>query len=331
MYCKSLLILTVLYLLELVHTVDPVPPTTWPPSWHTTVVTTIVDRSKPGNPPIFNKKQRIAFDVGDQYTCRYEQQDLINPSTPISVDMCDYITGYHWGLQSSSQLTNCTQSTNLSGTLKPIVWPQPFLDAAKFMGNNTISNEVCNHFLAMNIILDGKQQQLDVWTSVDRGFPCLIVLQTVSSTIIYTWAFSDFSDFIPPEAAQCTAPKLICTEGDWICRSKRGLTIDELGAALQIVCEQIDCDPINPDGAHFIPNTVQAHCDWAFNTYFQKFKASYGILACDFNGAGELVPKNQTRTIFSKHAFKNQPPPLRSIVSSVDLVCADTPNFKFLP
>jgi len=52
----------------------------------------------------------------------------------------------------------------------------------------------------------------------------------------------------------------------------------------------VDCTPINPGGAHFEPDTIYAHCDWAFDQYYQANKDIQGVAACDFSGSAELVP-----------------------------------------
>jgi len=266
---------------------------------------------------IYNTGQMIAYDPSNSYSCRYDQQNLISPSLNRSVDMCDYSAENHWGMYYWETGFNCTSNENISGPLSGLIWPPEFVNAAKFLGVTVINLWTCNHFIAMNIPLDGKTIQMDVWTTTDNGYPCEISTRDVVTGVITTWAFGSFDEFIPVEAEQCTAPKIICTQENWICQPKPGETDDALGEQLQWACQpsNLDCTPINPGGQYFEPNNVQSHCAWAFNTYYQANRVTQGISACYFNGTSQMVPSAENSVV------KFAPKTITSVISNLNLAC----------
>ncbi|KAK7331466.1 hypothetical protein VNO77_25691 [Canavalia gladiata] len=57
------------------------------------------------------------------------------------------------------------------------------------------------------------------------------------------------------------------------CVAKIGAKEEELQRALDSACESgggSDCGPIQPDGVCYIPNTLQAHASYAFNSFYQR-------------------------------------------------------------
>ncbi|XP_008809867.1 extensin isoform X2 [Phoenix dactylifera] len=48
-----------------------------------------------------------------------------------------------------------------------------------------------------------------------------------------------------------------------------------------------NCDPIQPNGACYQPDTILAHASFAFNSYWQQTKAAGGT--CDFGGTAILI------------------------------------------
>jgi len=134
---------SILLILCLSTYADPVPPTTWPVTWYTWVVTSI---TKPAQKPSYDYGQLIAYDATHQYACRTNQQDLVNPSPRRPVDMCDYAAGYHFMLDDTSNDTNCTGSVAIKGPLGQIAYPPEYLAAAKFLGVNKVAQKDCNHF-----------------------------------------------------------------------------------------------------------------------------------------------------------------------------------------
>jgi hypothetical protein len=77
------------------------------------------------------------------------------------------------------------------------------------------------------------------------------------------------------------------------CISQNNISDTALQSSLDWACGtgtnqgQVNCGPINVGGACYDPNTLQHHCDWAFNAYFQRNNATPS--ACDFQGAAQEV------------------------------------------
>jgi len=134
---------------------------------------------------------------------------------------------------------------------------------------------------------------MDVWVDMVRGLPCQISTLDLKSQTIITWAFDGFDINIPHQAiAQCSIPKIMCAQSNWLCHAKRNDEQGALQTAIGWVCGQggVNCAPINPGGDHFYPDTLLDHCDWAFNQYFLAHRYNQGIDACNFNNLAELVP-----------------------------------------
>jgi len=158
--------------------------------------------------------------------------------------------------------------------------------------------EIVQPLCGLGITIGTQLIQMDVWTAVDNDFPCQISITDIPTRVVTTWAFDGFGTTIPPEAInQCSAPKILCTQANWVCISKPGTDPSKLLSALQWVCDptHLDCSPIQPGGDHYIPNTLPDHCNWAFNAYFLLHRASQGLAACDFGGTAQFVaPSNAT-------------------------------------
>jgi len=273
----------------------------------------------------------------NQLSCRYNQQNLQNRTEDRPTDMCNYKAGFHFRLNDTNLYSTCDSKTPISlSNFAPWKWPDNLLQNSKYISTDPVAQKECDHYVALNLSISGGFVQFDVWTTNDTGFPCLMSIfehNTFPRTII-TWSFDGFSDVIPDGARLCTAPEVVCDKPDWRCNAIPGTDQDDLGAALQWVCGQIDCDPLNPGNPIFQPNTVFDHSNWAFNQYFQRYKALYGEDACYFSGNAKLEPptiplkrftnvkKSQPHTKFwSKtldHFMKEQ----FSILYPADLLCA---------
>lgn len=291
MHLGKIVVATIFLYLCLVARADPTPPKTWPATWYTWVVTSIV---KVGvDQPLYDYGQLVAYDSQNQYTCRSNQQNLVKPTSNRPVDMCDFTMNTHYMMDDSNVTSNCSGVSKLQGPMPQIVWPAVFLANAMFLGIDRVAQKDCNHFLATNIIIGDETVQMDVWTAIDTELPCEISITNMDTKIITTWAFDGFANFIPQDGKnRCSAPKIMCAEEKWQCHAKPDADPSKLQGALGWVCDptRVDCTPIGPGGDHYYPNTIYAHCDWAFNVYFRQYRANQGLAACDFAGLAELVP-----------------------------------------
>ncbi|XP_040990688.1 PLASMODESMATA CALLOSE-BINDING PROTEIN 3-like isoform X2 [Juglans microcarpa x Juglans regia] len=67
------------------------------------------------------------------------------------------------------------------------------------------------------------------------------------------------------------------------CICKKGLSDSVLQKSLDYACGAgADCNPIHQNGVCYLPNTVQDHCSYAVNSYFQRKGQAQG--SCDFAG-----------------------------------------------
>ncbi|KAG0556971.1 hypothetical protein KC19_11G091900 [Ceratodon purpureus] len=84
------------------------------------------------------------------------------------------------------------------------------------------------------------------------------------------------------------------------CIAKSNISDTALQSSLDWACGtnpnqgQVNCGPINVGGACYDPNTLQHHCDWAFNAYFQRMNATSS--ACDFQGVAQQVTTDPSST-----------------------------------
>ncbi|KAE9613678.1 hypothetical protein Lal_00016129 [Lupinus albus] len=68
------------------------------------------------------------------------------------------------------------------------------------------------------------------------------------------------------------------------CICKDGVGTQALQKAIDYACGNgADCGPILQNGPCYLPNTVQDHCNYAVNSFYQRKVSSGGT--CDFSGA----------------------------------------------
>jgi hypothetical protein len=272
---------------------QPTPPDAFPPSWYTWVVTTVVESGV--SKPIYSLGQLVAFNLPQRWSCRLNQQDLVNPKADRPVDYCDFSAGKHYMLNSTVSNSTCSGDPTIVDNIERISYPPEYLSVAVYFGTDKVNQKDCYHFVASNIFIDNKNVQMDVWTATDNNFPCQISVTdlTVTPRIITTWAFDGFGLVIPTDAVnQCLASKILCAQADWLCHPTAAATDQELLASLNWVCNPayLDCTPIYPGGPFYLPNTPRDHSKWAFNAYFIKNRTTQGPAACYFGGVAELVP-----------------------------------------
>jgi len=209
-------------------------------------------------------------------------------------------------------------SIPLPGPLVPLQYPKDFLDNAKFLGVVKVNQKECNHFYAPSVMgSDQTEYQMDLFSDSD-GMPCQISTQTKDTPpIITTWAFDGFSPNIPG-GIPIDVPKLLCAERDWTCQVNPKATPPSLQAALGWVCGVEDCSPINPGGAHYYPNNLVAHCNWAFNHYYMQKRLEQGGGACSFSGNAILAPGN---TSLATQQVRDDPPPDYPSLFPLFMIC----------
>ncbi|GLT52325.1 hypothetical protein SLA2020_256730 [Shorea laevis] len=79
---------------------------------------------------------------------------------------------------------------------------------------------------------------------------------------------------------------LVAQAATW-CVVRSDASDQALQTALDYVCGAgADCTPIAANGLCYLPNTIQAHASYAYNSYFQRKSMAPG--SCDF--AGTAVP-----------------------------------------
>jgi len=277
---------------------NPTPPTTFPATWYTWVVTSV---TKSGvSKPLYDFGQLIAYDSVNQWSCRLNQQDLINANPNRPVDYCNYKGELHYSIPNTYSNVTCASSVATQGNLTSIPYPPEYLNAAKFFGVDKVNQLTCNHFVASGIMIAGETLQMDVWTDTKTNMPCQISVTDLSTTVVTTWAFDGFTIAIPPDSInQCLAAMILCAENNWVCNAMSSATDAQLIAALSWVCGAggLNCGPINPGGSNYYPNTPQAHADWAFNAYYLLYRTTQGPAACNFGGIAQIVPPNSTVTI----------------------------------
>ncbi|KAH6797301.1 hypothetical protein C2S52_021855 [Perilla frutescens var. hirtella] len=72
------------------------------------------------------------------------------------------------------------------------------------------------------------------------------------------------------------------------CICKQGVGDAVLQKTLDYACGSgADCNPTHQNGPCFNPNTVRAHCNYAVNSYFQRYRQAPA--ACDFSGTATVV------------------------------------------
>ncbi|XP_050219645.1 PLASMODESMATA CALLOSE-BINDING PROTEIN 2 [Mercurialis annua] len=72
------------------------------------------------------------------------------------------------------------------------------------------------------------------------------------------------------------------------CVARSDASNQALQTALDYACAAgADCSSILSNGLCFLPNTIQAHASYAFNSYFQKKSMAPG--SCDFSGTATVA------------------------------------------
>lgn len=106
-----------------------------------------------------------------------------------------------------------------------------------------------------------------------------------------------------PVPTNPVTPSPVPTSGGW-CLPKSGVSDAQLQANLDYACSHgIDCSPIQPGGACFLPNTVAAHAAYAMNLFYQT--AGRNSWNCDFMQTGTLTSSNPSKRFQSSQIPSN--------------------------
>ncbi|KAJ3675726.1 hypothetical protein LUZ60_004768 [Juncus effusus] len=73
------------------------------------------------------------------------------------------------------------------------------------------------------------------------------------------------------------------------CIARSGAAQTSLQSALDYACgsSTADCAPIQSSGLCYLPNTLQAHASYAFNSFYQRSNGAPG--SCDFGGTAVVT------------------------------------------
>ncbi|OMO71041.1 hypothetical protein CCACVL1_18486 [Corchorus capsularis] len=78
------------------------------------------------------------------------------------------------------------------------------------------------------------------------------------------------------------------------CVARSDATNLALQTALDYACGSgADCTPILSNGLCFLPNTIQAHASYAFNSYYQRRGMAPG--SCDFAGTATVAKTDPSK------------------------------------
>jgi len=85
------------------------------------------------------------------------------------------------------------------------------------------------------------------------------------------------------------------------CLCRDGVGEKDLQTSIDYACGVLkDCNPIHEKGPCYQPNTIKSHCDWAVNTYFQRFGQISG--SCNFSGTASTsqnLPSSKNQNLWN--------------------------------
>ncbi|KAK1287690.1 Glucan endo-1,3-beta-glucosidase 7 [Acorus calamus] len=116
-------------------------------------------------------------------------------------------------------------------------------------------------------------------------------------TVTYDVGLAKSSQAAAPAVGPPSSPS--ATKGPaGYCVPRPGVSDSQLQANLDYACGQgIDCTPIQPGGACYLPNTVASHAAYAMNLFYQKSEKK--PLDCDFSKTAALIPGNPSKEFWT--------------------------------
>ena len=84
------------------------------------------------------------------------------------------------------------------------------------------------------------------------------------------------------------------------CVARSDASVEALQTALDYACGigGADCTPLQASGLCFLPNTIQAHASYAFNSFYQRRSMAPG--SCDFSSSATVAqsdPSNHSLSL----------------------------------
>ncbi|THG11009.1 hypothetical protein TEA_028825 [Camellia sinensis var. sinensis] len=93
-------------------------------------------------------------------------------------------------------------------------------------------------------------------------------------------------------------------EATW-CVTRSEASDQALQTALDYACGAgADCAPILSSGLCYLPNTLQSHASYAFNSYYQRRGNAPG--SCDFSGTATVAGTDPKTRVSTKSGHKEQ-------------------------
>eukprot|EP01126_Amoeba_proteus_P010481 TRINITY_DN1408_c0_g1_i3.p1 TRINITY_DN1408_c0_g1~~TRINITY_DN1408_c0_g1_i3.p1 ORF type:complete len:183 (-),score=5.27 TRINITY_DN1408_c0_g1_i3:55-603(-) len=86
----------------------------------------------------------------------------------------------------------------------------------------------------------------------------------------------------------CLVLLVIVSADNCRCVFNGGVSAAQKLAALNYVCANLDCSPIQQNGTCFYPDTIESHSLWAIDAWFQANRNQPSV-SCDFSGTAHIL------------------------------------------
>lgn len=96
---------------------------------------------------------------------------------------------------------------------------------------------------------------------------------------------------------------ILGVEGAYWCVARSDASEQALQAGLDYACGMgADCTTIQSNGLCYLPNTIQAHASYAFNSFFQRKAMAPGT--CDFSGTATIAQTDPSMLFFFLFSYE---------------------------
>ncbi len=140
--------------------------------------------------------------------------------------------------------------------------------------------------------------EIHIYINDDDGFGVAGISSLPTTNDLLSSSSSSSTPSDHPREQQSPHLRRLLQQEEW-CVAKSGQAQAALQTALDWACGslqgqgQVDCSPIQLNGACYQPSDLQDHCSWAFNQYFQAH--STGSDPCDFGGTATITTTNPSK------------------------------------